>query len=92
MSLKLGARGQSLHRSALTLPGPVLGPLRNQRAGPYVTLYCTAFILPGSWGRDMSWLFAALPTHSPFCPAPQGLLCLCLATGSTSSGISLCQI
>lgn len=54
MSLKLGARGQSLHRSALTLPGPVLGPLRNQRAGPYVTLYCTAFILPGSWGRDVS--------------------------------------
>lgn len=55
-------------------------------------LYCTAFILLGSWGRDLSWLFPALPAKSPLRPTPQGLLYLCLATGSTSSGISLCQI
>ena len=34
MSLKLGARGQSLHRSALTLPGPVLGKLRFYKGWP----------------------------------------------------------
>ena len=92
MSLKVGARGQDLHSSALSPPRPMLGPLRDQRGGPYVTLYCTAFILLGFWGRDVSWLFPALPAHSPFRPAPQGLLCLCLATGSTGSGISSCQI
>ena len=92
MSLKLGVQGQRLHPSAISPPRPMIGPLHDQRGGPYVTLYYTAFILLGSWDRDMSWLFPALPAHSPFCPAPQDLLCLCLATGSTSSGISLCQI
>lgn len=38
-------------------------------------------------------LFCALSAYCfPFLPTPQGLLYLCLATGSTSSGISLCQI
>lgn len=38
-------------------------------------LYCTTFILLGSWGGDLSWLFLALPAHSPFLLTPQGLLC-----------------
>lgn len=49
----------------------MLRPLPDQRGGPYVTLYCTAFILLGSWGRDVGWLFPALPAHSSSCPAPQ---------------------
>lgn len=91
--LKARGRGQSLRPSAISPPRPLLGPLPDQRGGPYVTLsYCMAFILLDSWGRDLSWLFPALPANSPFLQTSQGLLYLCLATGSTSSGISLCQM
>lgn len=75
---KARARGQSLCPSALSPPRPALGPLPDQRGGPHVALYCMAFILLGSWGRDPSWLFPTLPAQSaPSIPSPQGLLCLC---------------
>lgn len=71
MSLKPGAQEQSLHPSALSPARPMPRPLPDQRGGLYVTFYCMAFILLGSWGRDVGWLFPALPAHSSSCPAPQ---------------------
>lgn len=94
MSLQLGPLGGACAPQHSRL----LCPLRafdrpDQRGRTQVTLSCAAFTLLGSWCRDRSWLLPALPAHcSPSRPAPQGPLCLCLATGSTSSGISLCQI
>lgn len=92
MSLKLGPEGRACAPQPSHLPASMLGPLLDQRGGP-----CHPLL----HGLDPSGLLGQRPelaashsacTLSSFVPPPQGLLYLCLATGSTSSGLRLCQI
>lgn len=86
---KAGAWGLSLCPLALLPSGPNQG-LCLTKEKDCVLLHCMAFFCR-LLGQGLSWPSPALPAHCYY-PTSSGPSYLCLATGSTSSGVSLCQI